>query len=131
MKRILVLDDDPMILTFIKRILDDRGYQTHTATTSDDFFRLLREQAFDLILLDIRMPVKNGFEVFKELARDNRPPVLFVTGDSGSFTVESQTALELWQSDFLEGTTDILYKPFSVEILFEKVAALIGDGEER
>jgi DNA-binding response OmpR family regulator len=75
--------------------------------------------------------VKNGFEVFKELARDNRPPVLFVTGDSGSFTVESQTALELWQSDFLEGTTDILYKPFSVEILFEKVAALIGDGEER
>lgn len=130
MKKILVLDDDPKIVAFIKRLLDDKGYQAFGATTPDDFFCLFRDQNIDLVLLDICMPLKNGFEVFKDLCKEKHPPVLFVTGDSGSFNVESKTALELWQRDFLDGRTDILYKPFDIAILYEKVAALIGEAED-
>ncbi len=130
MKRILVLDDDPVIVAFIKKVLDVKGYQTVTATNADDFFSLLREQPIDLVLLDIRMPIKNGFEVFKELRSNACPPVLFVTGDTDSFSVESKTASDLWQKDFYDGTTDIIYKPFSIDILYEKVSSLIGEAAE-
>lgn len=130
MKQILALDDDPKIVSFLKKVLDMKGFQTFTATTPNDFFSLLREQKIDLILLDICMPVKNGFEVFKELCSDKHPPVLFVTGDTESFSVESKTAMDLWQNEFTEGRTDIIYKPFDIATLHEKVMSLIGEAEE-
>jgi two-component system response regulator SaeR len=130
MKTILVLDDDQTILDVIKRILDDYGYRTLVASKPSLFFDLLRSEPVDLVLLDIRMPAKDGFQVFQELPGGQRPPVLFVTGDSGSFSMESEAARALWQSAFLEGTTDILYKPFSGAVLYEKVVALIGKAKE-
>ena len=130
MKRILVLDDDPVVVAFIKKALDLKGYQTFTATNATDFFQFLRKQTIDLVLLDIRMPIKNGFEVFKELRTNTCPPVLFVTGDTDSFSVESEAAKELWHKDFHDGTTDIVYKPFSLDTLYKKVASLIGDAAE-
>lgn len=126
MKTILILDDDPTILAVMKRLLDDRGYQALVATDPQVFFGLYQSQRIDLVLLDIRMPVKNGFEVFKDLVSGEHPPVLFVTGDATSFSVDSKTALDLWRSEFVKGTTDILYKPFNCGVLYEKVAALIG-----
>jgi len=130
MKRILALDDDPHVVNVIRTVLDAKGYQTTTTTTPDDFFKRFREQDFDLVLLDIRMPVKNGLEVFKDLCGKAHPPVLFVTADFGAFNLDSKLAMELWQNEFMEGTADIIYKPFTVATLHEKVAALIGDAEE-
>lgn len=129
MKRILALDDEQSIVEFIKKALDNKGYETFIATDPDTFFRLFREQEIDLVLLDIRMPVKNGFEVFKELRKNRKPPVLFVTADLVSFSVESKTAMDLWQNEFTEGTADIIYKPFDVATLHEKVQSLIGGAE--
>ena len=129
MKRILALDDEPSIVAFIKKALDNKGYETFIATDPDTFFRLFREQQIDLVLLDICMPIKNGFEVFKELRNNGKPPVLFVTADLGSFSVESKMAMDLWQNEFTEGTADIIYKPFDVATLHEKVMSLIGGAE--
>ena len=129
MKRILALDDEQSIVEFIKKALDNKGYETFIATDPDTFFRLFREQEIDLVLLDICMPIKNGFEVFKELRKNRKPPVLFVTADLGSFSVESKMAMDLWQNEFTEGTADIIYKPFDVATLHEKVLSLIGGAE--
>lgn len=131
MKTILALDDDPEILKCIKFALDDRGFQCTTTTDYKDFFKVFQSQSFDLVLLDVRMPRKSGFDVLKKLRHARKTPVLFVTAYSGSFTLESKSVLDLWQKEFADGNTDILYKPFTLANLFEKVEALIGQAAEQ
>lgn len=126
MKKILTLDDDPQVLQCIKAALDVKGCQTFITTDFNIFFKLFREQEIDLVILDICMPGKNGFEVFKELCQEKHPPVLFITAYSGSFSAESKMVMDLWENEFADGTTDILYKPFTLGLLYKKVDSLIG-----
>lgn len=126
MKTIVALDDDRDILKCLKLALDQRGYQTFVSSNFNDFIGLIKAHTPDLILLDVRMPGKNGFEVFKQLRQWQTAPVLFVTAYSGSFTLESKTVLDLWKNQFSDGQTDIIYKPFNIKALYEKVEALIG-----
>ena len=130
MKTILSIDDDAEILKCFKLALESHGYRVFATSSFDEFFTILREQPIDLVLLDIRMPGKNGFDVFKEMREYKHLPVLFITAYAGSFALESDSVLEMWQNDFADGETDILYKPFDLKTLYEKVAALIGSDEE-
>jgi len=130
MKKILFLDDDQTIVDFVKRVLDKQGYETISTTDFGIFFESFRDQEIDLVLLDICMPVMNGFQVFKELRDFKRRPVLFITGETDAFNVASTATMDLWNNEFSDGTTDILYKPFDIAILCEKVASLIGEAED-
>ena len=56
-------------------------------------------------------------------------PALFVSGCSRSFCPASDGFPNVWEHDFADGTTDILYKPFPLSLLYEKIESLIGDGE--
>jgi hypothetical protein len=57
-------------------------------------------------------------------------PVLFVTAYPKSFTAASDEVVEMWRKNFADGTTDIIYKPFDLPTLFEKVEALIGTADD-
>ncbi|MEI6210045.1 MAG: response regulator [bacterium] len=131
MKNILALDDDPEILKCLKLALDTRGFQCTTTDNYQTFFDIFKQQHFDLVLLDVRMPRKSGFDVLKTLRHKKKTPVLFITAYAGSFTLESQSVLDMWQKEFADGNTDILYKPFTLASLYEKVEALIGPAEEQ
>lgn len=126
MKTVLALDDDPEILKCIKLALESRGFQCTTKTDYNEFFELIHAHSFDLVILDVRMPQHSGFEVLKKLRHNRTTPVLFVTAYSGSFTLKSKNVLDLWKQEFADGNTDILYKPFTLASLTEKVEALIG-----
>ena len=126
MKTIIALDDDNEILKCLKLALNQYGFRTLISTNFDEFINLVRTENPVLILLDVRMPGKNGFDVLKSIREWNTIPVLFVTAYSGSFNLESKSILDMWQSEFSEGTTDILYKPFNLKLLYEKVESLIG-----
>lgn len=134
MRKILSVDDDDAILRCFQRALDGRGYKVFITTDPAEISKILEEHELDLVMLDIHMPKKNGFEIFQELKRQKKKlPVLFVTAYPKSFSMEDQKVLELWQNEFADGNTDVLYKPFKLERLFEKVEGLIGppteDGE--
>jgi DNA-binding response OmpR family regulator len=126
MKRILSVDDDPWVLETLKDALTPRGYEVITTTSPDEAERLISQEKFDLVLLDLGMPGKNGFVLYRELEALQQVPVLFVSGCSRSFAANSEQFVTLWTNEFLNGTTDILYKPFALETLYEKVEALIG-----
>jgi CheY-like chemotaxis protein len=126
MKTILAIDDQEAILDCYEQALSGRGYKVHVTTDPSDGLRLLREHSPDLVLLDIRMPQKDGFEVYEELRNARKIPVLFITAYPKSFTAESERIARMWQGEFAEGTTDILYKPFDLATLYEKVEGLIG-----
>jgi len=129
MKRILAVDDDPKILEALSAALATKRYEVVTINNSDAALKLIQEQPFDLVLLDLFMPGKNGFDLYREFAPTQNIPVLFVSGYSQSFSPSSSGFRELWTEQFSLGQTDILYKPFRLASLFEKVEALIGTAE--
>lgn len=128
MKRLLAVDDDHSVLETLVEALTTKRYEVLTADNAGAALSLLRSQAFDLVLLDYQMPGKNGFELYRELSATQEVPVLFVSGYSRSFSPTTPGFADLWTGQFSLGRTDILYKPFTLSALFEKVEALIGAG---
>ena len=82
-KKILVIDDEPDMVTFLTTLLEDHGYETVTATDGDEGLAQLKAEKPDLVSLDLLMPNKTGIKMFRELRRDPdlaNTPVVMVTG---------------------------------------------------
>src|SRR5919197_3872963 len=118
MKTILSIDDDPVVLETLKVALTCKGYEVITTTSAEAAEQALQEQKIDLVLLDLGMPGRNGFTVFRDFEALQQVPVLFVSGCTRSFAANSAQFVSLWTNEFTQGTTDILYKPFSLDVLY-------------
>ena len=79
-----------------------------------------------LVLLDVNMPGKSGVDVCGEIRQCWPVPILFMTGHVRTFNAQSEQMVRLWQTQFAEGTTDIIYKPFNIQFLLDKVEGLVG-----
>jgi putative two-component system response regulator len=117
-KKIILVDDMPTNLTIGSQILSP-DYDVFTAPSGEALFRLLGQMIPDLILLDIDMPVMNGYEALRALKADGRTsgiPVIFLSGNSGP-DFESE-GLSL-------GAADYMVKPYSPQLLLKRVEMLI------
>jgi two-component system OmpR family response regulator len=131
MKKLLSIDDEPMMLRCLSRALKGKGYDLTITTDPEEGLNILKkENDICLALLDVKMPGKNGFEIYRELMQFKKIPVLFVTAYPRAFTTKSDEVVEMWRNEFADGTTDIIYKPFDLPSLFEKVEGLIGQPGE-
>lgn len=131
MKRILSVDDEPAMLTCLSRTLKGHGYEILTTSEPEEGLRMLREDDnIVLALLDVCMPKMNGFELYRAMRRFRKLPVLFVTAWPKAFTAQSSAVVEMWEKEFADGTTDIIYKPFNLDVFFEKVEGLIGAADD-
>lgn len=127
MKKIISIDDEPMILECIKEALTREGYAVEIICNSEEGLRRLMESDdVDLALLDIKMPGKSGFDIYREYRKVKKIPAIFVTAYPASFNAESDEVVDMWQNEFADGETDIIYKPFDLSTLFDKIDALIG-----
>ena len=84
-KRILIVDDEQDIRTYLSTLLRDQGYETIEAKDGQEALERVQEALPDLITLDISMPEKSGVRFFRELRMDNRwrqIPIVVVTGVS-------------------------------------------------
>lgn len=115
--RILIVEDDAMLAEAISRALRQSAHMVHRADTGAEADRVLAENGFDLVLLDVGLPQLDGFEVLKRLrARKSKVPVLLLTVRD---TVEDRVlGLDL-------GADDYLTKPFELSELEARVRALI------
>jgi CheY-like chemotaxis protein len=87
-KTILIVDDEPDIVTYLKALLEDNGYQCHCAYDGVEGVEKAQELCPDLICLDISMPEKSGVKMYRELRDDSKTekiPVIIVTGVSHDF----------------------------------------------
>lgn len=81
MNKILIIDDDQMMLNALTTLLETEGFATVTAKDGESGIVAYREQEPDAVLLDLRLPVKNGIEVLKEIRRMNKnAQVIIITG---------------------------------------------------
>ena len=78
---ILVADDDPDFVNSIKEILSENGYSIETARTDQEALDRLLGNAIDVLLLDLRLPILNGLQVYKQLKKHGRSvPTIVITG---------------------------------------------------
>jgi DNA-binding response OmpR family regulator len=114
--KVLVVEDDPKIAAALRRGLSAEGFEVVTASDGDDGFWRAMEGQFDVIVLDIMLPARNGYVVCRDL-RDagNWTPILMLTAKSG----------ELDEAEGLDtGADDYLTKPFSFPVLVSRIRAL-------
>ena len=120
--RLLVVDDDPTLLTLARELLRAEGYAVELAASTDEALELLAREPVDLVLADLQMPGRGGDELYAEIrARWPAlvPRTLFITGD-----LESDRARRL----FGEGGAPYLRKPFLRYELLEAVRTLLARG---
>jgi signal transduction histidine kinase len=103
--RILIVDDEALVLDSCRRVLVGAGYQVHTASDGAEAIRKLREDAYDLMLVDLKMPDMDGIEVLNRAKQ--KDPAMVVALITGYGTVE--TAVEAMKN----GAYDYLSKPIS------------------
>jgi putative two-component system response regulator len=109
--KILVVDDDPSIIDILVRILTRDGYTTVTASNGLEALEMVRQEAPDLILLDVTMPVLDGFAVCKQLKDNEQTALIPVTMLPGLDDREHRKrGLEV-------GADDFLTKPFEQNLL--------------
>jgi DNA-binding response OmpR family regulator len=123
MKRILVVEDEPGIAFGLQLDLKGEGYDVEIESDGESALRRARKEAFDLILLDVMLPRKDGYEVCRELRRGgSKTPVIMLTAKIQE--AEKVLGLEL-------GADDYVTKPFSPRELRARIkAALRRTAEE-
>lgn len=115
--RILVVEDEPTIAFALETDLTAEGYRVTVAATGADALRLARPEAFDLILLDVMLPGKDGFDVCRDLRRAGlRTPIIFLSAKSHE--AEKVLGLEL-------GADDYITKPYSPRELRARIKAAL------
>jgi len=94
--RILIVDDEPDTLGLIELTLQTAGFRVQTATHGEQALRLMRNDTYDLILLDVMMPGLTGFDVVRRLREEEipTPPIIFLTAKSSEDDIEIGEGLE-------------------------------------
>jgi two-component system alkaline phosphatase synthesis response regulator PhoP len=122
---LLVEDEESLVLTIRDRLLAE-GYEVACAMDGDTAFRLASESAFDLILLDVALPGRNGFDVCRDLRqRSVDSPILMLTARGQ--IVDRVLGLKLGADDYLTKPFDMMELLARIEALFRRSRA-VADG---
>jgi CheY-like chemotaxis protein len=111
-KRILVVDDDVNILRVFKSILEKEGYLVETAETGKDALEKIKEQKFNVCLIDVMLPDMDGTELLRKLSSDSGTIKIVITGFSSD---------EVGKKAADYGADDFLVKPVKAEELIATV----------
>jgi CheY-like chemotaxis protein len=114
-KKILIIDDDPVVVKYLKALFEDNGYQTCTATSSMEGLQMVQAEKPDLITLDLEMPGEWGPRFYRKLRQDKElrnTPILVISGIDGDHAIKD--------------AIDFIPKPFDPDKVLGIVKKTIG-----
>jgi DNA-binding response OmpR family regulator len=120
-KRILCIEDETEMIDLMRLILSRRGFEVHGAPGGVEGLKMVRELHPDLVLLDLMMPVMDGWEVYQQMRADETTrdiPVIVVTAKAQN--IDKVLGLHIAKVD------DYIAKPFSPQELLESVEKVLG-----
>ena len=117
--KVLIADDEPALRALLRTNLSFEGFETLTASNGEEALKVIREEAPDVVLLDVMMPVMDGWEVLEELSKsENRHArVILVTAKASS-----EAQLQGWEL----GCDEYLTKPFDLDVMIERIVEVSG-----
>jgi len=115
-KRILAVDDDPQVREMVRDYLTDNEFEVVTAANGTEMQRALGAQAVDLVILDVKMPGQDGFDLARKIRSRSAVPIIMLTAQDEE--VDRVLGLEL-------GADDYLTKPFSPRELLARIRAVL------
>lgn len=121
-KKILIIDDEELIIRSLTRILEKEGYSVLVAKNGADALAMSQEENFDLIIADIRMPGINGVDTVESIFKDfgaqqkDKVPVIFITGYADKDIEKRAQTLK---------PKAYIYKPFDIATLVGKVKEVL------
>lgn len=117
MTRILFVEDDPNLGLLLKENLGNKGFETVWCKEGDEGLKVFRKQSFNLCILDVMMPVKDGFTLAKEIRAINKDiPIIFLTA-RGMHDDKIK--------GFEHGCDDYVTKPFNTQELYMRINAIL------
>ena len=114
-KKILIIDDDPVVVKYLEAVFSDNGYETCTATSTMEGLDVVKKETPDLITLDLQMPGEWGPRFYRKLRKDRQLrdiPVIVISGIDGDHAIKDAIAF--------------VKKPFDPEKLVGIVKNTIG-----
>lgn len=123
--RILVADDDPNLCSLLQKTLQEAGFDVLVATNGDELVRMAQEHAPHLLLVDLMMPVMDGYEAIRQLRNDTRTahlPMLILTARSASADVVT---------GFETGADDYIVKPYDANVLLARIRSHLRRAAQR
>ena len=121
-EKILIIDDEEMLIQMTKSILKKRGFRITACLTAEESLPLIEKEKPDLIILDYLLPGKNGIELCREIKSHPATsgiPILMTTGQN----LPAEPRPEEQEQSL--GPDDFLTKPFEIENLLEKIERLL------
>jgi len=94
-KKILIIDDDPIVVKYLETLFQDNGYETCSASSSMEGLDVVRKEKPDLISLDLQMPGEWGPRFYRKLRKDKKlkdTPIIVVSGIDGDHAVKEAVA---------------------------------------
>lgn len=118
--KILIVDDEPFNVDYLKQELEDLDYHLITASNGKEALDKIQSHLPDLVLLDLQMPILDGFAVLLQIKADNdlrNIPVIIVSAANDSRSIVK---------GIKQGADDYLTKPVDVDLLIQKVKEYLG-----
>ena len=122
---VLIVDDDSSVRNTMQEYIGSAGYTSSTASTAEEALALLRENSFDVVITDIRLPGMGGLELTKVIKKKNGADVIVVTGYSDDYSYEEAINI---------GASDFVIKPVRLEELLLRLKRVLKErqlGTER
>lgn len=116
MKKILIVDDEEQIRNILRMYLVREGYEISEAEDGEKGLKLFYEKPFDLVILDVMLPKKDGWSILKEIKKYTETPVIMLTARDDS---EDEVF------GFEMGADDYITKPFNNKVLLARVKSLL------
>ena len=113
---ILIVDDDPGVLSFIETYLGEQGFEVSTATNGEGLRRQMAEKPIDLVILDLILPGEDGIALATHIRRESDLPIIMLTGRGD--TIDRIIGLEV-------GADDYLTKPFDPRELLARINSVL------
>ena len=117
MERIFVVEDEAKLRTELCKVLEKNGYDCVTTEDFDDVTEAILTSGADLVLLDLNLPVHDGFFVCREIRNNSEVPIIVVT--SSNSDMDELMSLNL-------GADDFITKPYNTHILLAHIAAVLN-----
>jgi DNA-binding response OmpR family regulator len=115
--KIVLAEDEPSLAQIVKESLETRNFEVLLANNGKEAYQLYQTEKPDILVLDVMMPIKDGFTLAKEIRKENKTvPIIFLTAKS-----QTKDVVE----GFNHGGNDYLKKPFSMEELIVRINALL------